>query len=359
MPKILHIGGCDSPHVLGLMEQVRKFTNFKQCMISYPAKPKKFYKDFLKDIPIYFYPYQKFFTRQSISQDEENKLIAFVKDIVKKERPNIIHGHYLSKCAVIMYYCQYYSKQHGIVVPWSTWDITTNPCMFSRIERCLNLCDAVMCNNTKFLNSLLDHYKQSRRKSVFSGPPVRLYLYKNSVPNTDIPRIYLPRRYYQEIIFKALPKIISMFPNVMITALAPEKIKALSKTLGIFNKINFLPDMLAQEEFARQIQENNIIFSMAPDGGTSGTTMQAAYSGAVTIVPKGLYWAKNFFKHGVNVLECNIDTHSIENTLIYAIRNLSTLCTTFKKNNDFLKEWDAEITGKNLVSIYNKMLGFA
>jgi len=354
MTKILHIGGINSPHVNGIIEQIKQHTKFEQSVISYPANFLKEYNEkFFANIPIYYYNYPMFFNNKKMDSKEAKKMIAFTKTVIRKEQPDIIHGHYLSKCAVPLYCAVVVSKKPGIVVPWSTWDITTKKYMAVKIKTCLNVCSYVMCNNTKFLNTLLETYKQPPSKGIFSFPPIRLYLYKNTPPNTDIPRLFITRSYKQEVFLTALPKIIAMFPNIKITALSPPAAMNLAKKLGIYNKINFLSDMQTQEDFAKTIQQHNIVRSMAPDHGTSSTTIQAAYSGAVVLSHKSSW---SHLKNNINLLECDLTVEDIQKKLIYAIKNLKTLCPMFKKNNAFLKNWDANVTWKNLLATYTTML---
>jgi len=353
LTKILHIGGVNSPHVTGILEQIKQYTNFEQCVISYPTTIKDYDKKLFMGISTYYYNYPLFFKNKPINAVESKKLEKFIAKVIAAEHPDIIHGHYLSKCAMPMYYAIVYSNKPGIVVPWSIWDIAQNSHMFSRIKACLNACSYVMCNNTKFLNVLLDAYSQSRSKGIFSFPPVRLYLYKNAVPNTHVPRLLITRTHYQAAFFSILPKIIKMFPNIEITSLSPGNIVQLSKKLGIYNKITFLPSMLTQEDFAKTVQNHNIVRSMAPDHGTSSTTIQAAYSGAVVLSHKSSW---SYLKNNVNIIECDLTVEDIQNKLIYAIKNLKTLCPMFKKNNAFLKGWDADVTWKNLLTAYSTML---
>jgi hypothetical protein len=356
MPKILHIGGVDSPHVVGIVEQIKNLTNFEQSIISYPANIHVFNVTILKDIPKYYYNYPKFFKNKPIDVKEHYKLIKFVRNLIVKEKPDIIHGHYLSKCSTIMYYCQYYSKKPGIVSPWATWDMPRNAHMLFKNKHCLTNCKYVMSKNMEFLYALLDFFKQPRSKAIFAGPPINLTAYSNHIPSTNCPTIYIPRNYYQGIIVKSLVSVLSQYPNIKITALSPNSIIQLSKHLGIYDKINFLPRMLSQTEFSEMIKAHNIIISMAPDGGTSSTTIQAAYSGAVTVVPINRKWDSNTFIDNKNVLKCQVTVQDITKKLIYAIDNLKDLCIKFKKNNDFLYKWDASSTGKNLINAYNNLL---
>jgi len=357
MAKILHIGGVDSPHVVGLMEQAKE-AGFSQAILSYPAEIRPFDVELFKDVNQYYDKYQVFFTSGMVPRAIENNLSSLVRDIIKKEKPDIIHGHYLSKCAVPMYHAMVHSKKPGIVVPWSTWDIANKKGMMNpRIQRCLNMCAYVMCNNTKFLTTLLDHYKQPRRKALFSGPPVRIYLYKNFTPDTTEPRVHIPRSYYQDIIFKALVNVFKSFPNLKVTALSSGAIRQLTKELGIYSKINFLPEvMLSQFDFSEMVKRHNILFSIAPDGGTGGTMMQSAYAGLVTITNHAV-WNEGLFKHNTHAIFCDaITVEDITTKLLYSINNLETLCQRFSANNKFIAQFDSAITGKNLIEAYKSLL---
>jgi len=358
MPKILHIGGANSPHVLGIMGQIRNNTNFKQVLVSYPTTIREADKELLKDVPVYYYPYPKFFTNKCLDVVEDKKLLCFVKDVINKENPDIIQGHYLSKCAVITSCFIENSGKPGIVNPWSVWDIPSNKYMIKRNSKCVNLCSYVMCNHPKFLNSLLAFFKQPKSKNVFAGPPIRLYLYDNHVPDTSVPRLLLARRHYQDLLMMALPKVMKMFPKLEVTACATfdrdtEQIIKLTKSLGIYNKINFIYETLPQEQFATIMKQHNIIRTMAPDQGNSGTTMQAAYSGSVTLVNKTKW---DFLQDNVNVIQCDLTVESMQDRLIYSIKNLKSLCEKFSKNNKYLKKWDASETWKNLYAAYCSML---
>lgn len=358
MPKILHIGGANSPHVLGIMEQIKRYTNFQQVLVSYPTNIREADKPLLQDIPIYYYNYPMFFTSKVLPIEEEKKLRSFVKNIVKKECPDIIQGHYLSKCAVITSCFIEESKRPGIVNPWSVWDIPTNNNMKKRNGKCIQLCSYVMCNHPRFLANLLQFFKQPNSKKIFAGPPIRLHLYEDSKPDTSVPKLLIARRHYQDILMKALPRVFSEYPELQVTAWATfdsdtTKIISLTKALGIFDKINFMYETLPQEQFASIIKQHNIVRTMAPDQGNSGTTMQAAYFGAVTLVNKTPW---DFLKDGVNVIKCDLTVKDMEAKLLYSIKNIKTLCPMFKKNNAVLKSWDAKETWKNLYGAYKRML---
>lgn len=358
MTKILHIGGANSPHVLGIMEQIKKHTGFSQTLVSYPTTIRDADKKLLENVPVYYYKYPIFFTSKPVPQIEDKKMIDFVKHVIRKENPDIIHGHYLSKCAAITSCFIEHSKKRGIVNPWSVWDIPNNKDMIKRNGKCVSLCSYVMCNHPKFLNSLLNFFKQPKTKAVFAGPPIRLYLYDNITPDTSTPKLLIARRHYQDILIKALPKVMSMYPELKVTAYATfdrdsTAILKLAKDVGVYDKINFVHNILPQEDFSEIIKQHNIVRSMAPDQGNSGTTMQAAYFGAATLV-NNTPW--DFLKDGVNVIKCNLTVEDMQAKLIYAIKNIKVLCPMFKKNNTFLRKWDAEETWKNLFSAYRAML---
>jgi len=355
MPKILHIGGSDSPHVLGIIEQIKQNTNFKQTIISYTYRVKASDSKTMEDVKLYKYDYPQFFTKHKIDPKKEKDVRKFVSDVIRREKPDIVHGHYPSKCAVPMFYALADGKIPGIISPWSKWDIATNPRMFSRIKRCLILCSYVTHTHKKFINAFLDAYGQPRSKFLFSGYPIRLHFYKDAFPDLSKPRIYVPRRYYQEIIFSAFPKILMRFPDLEITALSPISIQRLAEKLKIYDKIKFLPDMLSQESFSKMIKRHNIIFSMAPDIGTSCTTLQIAYFGAVALVHK-THWTNGILDHGKHVVECDLNQRDVEEKLIYSIENYKALCMAFKKNNTFLEKFGAEITWNNLFLAYKKLL---
>jgi hypothetical protein len=114
--------------------------------------------------------------------------------------------------------------------------------------------------------------------------------------------------------------------------------------------------MLSQFEFSEMVKRHNILFSIAPDGGTGGTMMQAAYAGLVTITNHAV-WNEGLFTHGTNAIFCDaITVENITDKLMYSISNLPALCSKFSKNNKFLEQFDASITGKNLIEAYKSLV---
>lgn len=359
MPKILHIGGANSPHVIGMMQQIKE-GGFDQAVLSYPTEVHTCDQEFMKDVPIYYYNYPRFFTKKSIPEQHVKSAIKFVKDVINKEKPDIIQGHYPSKCAIPFFHAVTYSKKPGAIFPWSVHDIAKNKNMKNRIQKCMSVCSITFGNHPKFVKSFLRYYKKPLSSWVFSGPPIRLYLYENSKPDVSVPRILIAKRYYQDKIFVALSIVLKKVKNVKITSLlSSNEIMELSRKLGIFNKIDFIPGhlhgMLSQEDFAKKIKENNIVTALSSDPGISGVTVQSAYFGAITL-SHYTPWAVDTFKHERNLLTCKITPNDIANTLLYAIENRKILCQKFKKNNTFLKKWDARVTGKNLINAYNSLL---
>lgn len=356
MAKVLHIGGVDSPHVFGIVEQLAT-AGYEQTILSYPAQPHECHKKHLNGVSVYYHNYPEFFTGNSVPPTKRAKLKRSLKFIIDKEKPDIIHGHYLSKCAVAVTQSVAYSHLPAVVMPWIVHDITNKPRMKKRVKQCLDSCQFVLCNNRKFTKSLLKFYNQPASKDVFCGPPIRLYLYDQyKVPDTTVPKVYLAKSYHQPLIIRALRTVFAKRPQTKVTALSNTRVQDLAKRLNIYNKIDFLPEVLLdQPVFARKIQQHNIVVALSKDHGTSGTTIQAAYSGAVTLSHR-TKWDDNVFTHNHNILKCKINATDIANALIYAIDNRTTLCKKFKDNNKFLKAWDATITGKNLLKAYSALL---
>ena len=315
MPKILHIGGSDSPHVLGIVEQIKKYTDFDQAIVSYNfVRPDEV---LLEKIPVYPYDYRGFFTNPN-GRNNNRALVNFLEGVIEEEHPDIIQGHYLSQCALPMSYAMLISKKPGIVSLWSTWDIQHKKTLFENNKQCIDLCSYVMDTLEGFLYECLRVYGAPMEKALNSAPPVRLHFYKDCVPDTSNPRIYIPRNYYQNLIFEALEAVLRFHPNIEVTALSPNSIINWTKKHGIINKINFLSRLLTQEEFAEMInraQYNYIHGSRYY--GTSSTTMQSAYFGAVTITHRS-HWAQEWFKDEVNTLECDLTAHSISSRLMYS-----------------------------------------
>jgi hypothetical protein len=150
--------------------------------------------------------------------------------------------------------------------------------------------------------------------------------------------------------------VFKSFPSLKVTALSSGAIHQLTKELGIYNKITFLPDMLSQFDFSEMVKQHNILFSIAPDGGTGGTMMQSAYAGLVTITNHAV-WNEGLFKHNTHAIFCDVITvKDVTDKLLYSINNLATLCARFSTNNKFLAQFDTAITGKNLIDAYKSLL---
>ena len=168
--------------------------------------------------------------------------------------------------------------------------------------------------------------------------------------------------YHQDLFVNALPSIIAEFPETKITLIIGQnpdqgrpyfqKMTQLARELNVDQYCTFIPHELNEREFTKLIKSHNIIYSIAThDAGFAGTTLQAAYSGAITIV-RDIEYIDGVLDHGVNVLRTKVNGSSVRETLLYAARNLEKLQRRFIQNNNKLILQSKKHMLKNLTDCY-------
>ena len=350
-------------HVADLVVHLDKL-GYPQCIIS-------FHKDSLipRHIPVYFYPYHKFYPNKTSTKDMR-ELSAFLDSVMAKEDPHIFHGHFLIYCCVALYMlCEKYGLP-TFLSPWSLRALANDATLHGRIQRCIDLSDYFLTDKISMFNAFssvyssltIDMYKQFRL-------PLSLSSYHILEPkDLSIPKILSARamqsNYHQDLLIRALPALFSKYPQAQVTLIigqhAPQgkpyfdQMKELAKNLGVLNKCTWIAHGLSQAEFSDIIKSNNIVYSVADDPGCSQTTIQAAYSGAVTLV-KHNAMEDGILDHGVNTLRMDLTEESVRNTLLYAVDNLSILQPQFALNNRKLQAHDTEFTLPVLYNNYNKV----
>lgn len=364
-PKIFHIGGAHSAHVADLVIELDK-RGYSQCVLSYKKE-----SIIPRHIPVYKVNYQKFYPNRSFPKDEQ-QLRLIIQSILKKEKPNILHGHFLIFSCVALGIARDLSNLPTFLSPWSTRALTKDKILLSRIDKCIKNASAFLTDKISFFRlfqtvynvNLKDHMYQFFRLPLDLS---RFHSIDISTKDFSVPRILSARvmgeTYHQDLLIKALPKIFNKHGNATATFIIGQNASqgrpyfnqmiALAKSLGIYNKCSFINKGLSQQEFSDLISRHNIVYSVCEDPGCAQTTIQAAYSGAITIERENNL-VKGVLDHDINILLTALDVKSVEETLNYAIDNIKELSIKFFNNNRKLKEHSTEFTLPRLISLYNK-----
>jgi hypothetical protein len=182
----------------------------------------------------------------------------------------------------------------------------------------------------------------------------------------SVPKILSARMmgaiYHQDLLINALQPMFSKYKNATATLIVGhnasqgmpyfKEMILLSKQLGIYDRCTFIDNQLPQAEFSKLIKEHNIVYSVCEDPGCAQTTIQSAYSGAVTITRHNPL-EDGILDHNVNVMKIHLKVSSIINSLDYCIEHLQELGPRLFHNNRKLREHGTECTLPALTSRYN------
>lgn len=363
LPKICHIGASHSAHVADLVRELDR-CGYLQCVIS-------FHKDSLipKHIPVYFYPYHVFYPNKA-SKKQEKELQALIDTVMQREDPQIIHGHFLIYCCVALYMaCEKYGLP-TFMSPWSLRALANDSILRGRIQRCINLSDYFL-NDLRMFSAFSSVYANLTEDMCL--PQFRLPLdltphHTLEKKDVTVPRILSARMMqesnHQDLLIHSLPGFFNQFPAGEVTLIvgqhAPqgkpyfEKMRALAAKLGVVDRCRWISRGLSQDEFSSLLKQHNIVYSVADDPGCSQTTIQAAYSGAVTIVKQNPM-ENGILDHGVNTLRADLTAASVQEQVLYAAANLATLQPRLAANNRKFKNYSTEFTLPILCNEYDKI----
>ena len=363
-PKIFHIGGSHSVHVADLVNELDKL-GYPQCVLSYRKE-----NLISKHVPVYVFNYQKFYPNKSFPSDEQ-ALRNLISTIIKKEKPDILHGHFLIFCCVALGIAKDISNLPTFLSPWSTRALAKDTVLLTRIDQCIKGAKAFLTDKMSFFTLFQSTYTVNLKDHMYQQfrLPLDLSVHHNiDIAKKDftIPKILSARvmgeNYHQELLVRALPEIFKKYNTATATFIIGQstiqgkpyfvKMVELAKSLGIFDKCNFIARGLTQEEFSNLICSHNIVYSVCEDPGCAQTTIQAAYTGAVTIVRHNPL-ENGILDHNVNVMKVHLKVQSIINSLDYSIANLPELGTKLFYNNRKLREYSTEYTLPKLTALYN------
>jgi glycosyltransferase involved in cell wall biosynthesis len=256
-----------------------------------------------------------------------------------------------------------------ILVPWSSQTMKYPDGVANHYEkRCFESLDHFlhgMPNVFKLYQSYYGNLPDD--KFVLFRPFIDLSPYGQLREISHTPKILSARVmgefYRQDLLVKSIPYLIKESPAVRVTLIVGqnpsqgreyfEKMIQMAERMGVAQYCDFVPHSLSQKQFAELITSHNIIYCLAVhDEGFSGTTLQAAYSGAVTIV-QDTPEIDGILDHEVNVLRTEIGEESVRETLVFAVNNLELLQERFmRENRKKLKVYGKENMLKNLTKCY-------
>lgn len=366
-PKICHIGGAHSVHVADIVKELDQL-GYEQCVISYYPVEKSITPN---HIPVYYFPYRSYESPEWNRLKLEDKLEEFLDKVFKNEKPDIIHGHSLTYSCIPVWMAKEKVGLRTIIVPWSINTIQ-NPNKIANYyeKRCIETLDYFMHPMPNVFKLFQSYYGNlPDEKFVLFRALIDLTQYDKARAVSKAPKILSARvmgEYYrQDLLIRALPAIVAEFPETSATLIIGqnpeqgrpyfEKMIQLSRQLNVAQYCTFIPHELSQSEFSELIKSHNIIYSIAThDVGFAGTTVQAAYSGAITIV-RDTENIDGVLDHGVNALRVQVDENSVREALLHAARNLEELQQRFIKNNRGLIVQGKRYMLKNLTSCYQRI----
>ena len=366
-PRICHIGGAHSVHVADIVHEL-DMKEYNQFVISYLPEDQSIT---LPHVPVYSFPYRKYDHADWKTQNLEYLLNQFLRQVFEREKPDLVHGHSLTYSCVPVWLAKERFGLKTVVMPWSIHTILDpNPIANVYEKKCLSSVD-------RFLYPLPEgfRYFQSFYGEMTAGQLVHfkalvdLSYYEKRREIQDKPRILSARvmgqLYHQDLLIKALPRFVKAFPDTRVTLIIGQHVsqgqpyfdqmKTLAQKLGVAPYCDFIGRSLSKAEFSDQIKAHNIVYSMSThDEGVSGTNIQSAYSGAITIIQKS-NWVRGILEDRENVLQTPVDEQSVSDTLLYAGHHLVELQKRFLKNNRKLKQYAKEVMMKNLVRCYEEL----
>jgi len=365
-PKILHIGGSHSVHVADLVSELHA-QGYPQCVLSYKRGnllPKR--------VPTYFYPYNKFYPNNTLPKDEEY-LKRYISSILQKEKPNIIHGHFLAFSCVAINLASGLSGLPLYLTPWSSRAWIKDKVLFSRINYGISRAKYFLLDQRWVFDIFKSYYKHTLKDSMHVPWRMPLYLsthhdFTKEQKDTSRPKLLSARvmqdRNHQELFVQALPIIFEKHPDATATLMIGQSaaqgnkyfnlMVALAKKLGIFNRCHFINRALSQVEFSKLIKEHNIVYSVSEsDMGGSQTTYQSMYAGAITIVKTSSYGYLPLVPNK-NSLVTDLTKEAVQKVLLYAADHVKELCGKFFDNSRTLRLASNEYMLPILTKLYDK-----
>lgn len=337
--KILHIGPTRTPHTCDVFKEIKDRTDYKNVVISYSAE-KIMSDDFFSDIPVYVYDYLDFI--------DTPKMREFVNKVLQIEKPDIVVGHCFSQTAVLMNYLLSVLDVPAISFIWGTACCIKNlrdprfkKIFFDNLA-VLKKTNFLLTTNKALTNMCISNYGIQRADFAITCPPVNLAQYTQHIPDVSRPKLLLAKCRYEQFVYPNLPEVFKLFPSLEVHAFRVSAGVSLAKKYGVYKRIIY-HDTLPQDKFAALIKKCNIVHTITPDPGTGATAMQASYAGCVNLMRRCCTSA-GMIEDNVNAIMCNPNVVDVREKLIYSIKNLSALCSKFKKNNAGLIQYDRENT---------------
>lgn len=366
-PKVCHVGGAHSVHVADVVKELHR-KGYEQCVISYFPVEKSIT---IPEVPVYHFPYRDYTKPEWNKYGMEERLLKFIDAVIDSENPDIAHGHSLTYSCIPLSLIRNRYHIPIIVSPWNTNTIDyPDPIANYYEKKCLEYTEYVLEGLHSRFKKFQSYYGNLKDEQfVLFKYLVDLSIYdKNPRKIISTPSILSARvmsaSYRQDLLIKALPKLIRCYPNLKVTLLigqSPEqgrpffkKMYRLAEDMNVMNNCRFVDRSLNMNEFSTLINKHAIIYTSATHGSVfSATNLQAMYSGGIAISQENE--DLDILMHGENYLQTKMNEEDVLCTLLYAVDNISLLQKKFIKNNRFLKMYDKEHMLKNLIECYKKL----
>jgi glycosyltransferase involved in cell wall biosynthesis len=303
------------------------------------------------------------------NMQKEKDMYKLIDTIIQKEKPNIIHTHFLIFSCLPAYYAASKYNLPLFSSAWSKRAITNDRVLKIRLSNLLKKTSYLVMNSLLLYNEMESMYGLNGIKWLPINPPIDLSPYhEEQVKDLSVPKILSARAmreaYHQDLLIKSIPKILEKNNKTQITIIIGQSARHgkryfnemvdLSKRVGVYNKCTFIDRGLSQQDFTNLIKAHNIVYAVAEDMGTSGTVIQAAYSGAITIIQNS-FVDLSLLRPSENVLHTFVRPRDVEKVLCHSVMNLKTIQPVLYKNNRKLKSQSAEYTCSILTNAYDEV----
>lgn len=365
-PKVCHIGGAHSVHMTDIVEELDQL-GYDQFIISYMPIEKSISP---KHIKVYYYPFRDFLKKDFDQVKFEMELLEFLKNVIKTEKPDIIHGHSLTYSSAALWLIKEFLNIPISVTPWSTSSIKNPEYLVNYYEeKCLSVLDYLFHGMPKAVLMFKAFYKNVgtyQYQEFRTMMPFEHYQRRREISH-DVKILsvrVMGENYKQDLLIKSLPSLIQKAPGLKVTFLIGqdadqgrkyfEQMKTLAQELGVSSYCHFVDRSLSQAELADMIYSHSIVYCIAThDEGFSVSATVSMYSGAICIVQETEENEDLIDKK--HLLKVQINQSSIQDTLIYAIEHLEELQQRFMIENQYLIKYSKEKMIQNLMNAYEDM----
>jgi len=361
--KIIFLGDGNSIHLRRWIEFFISNGNVVYLLATNTTKP-------IKKLHIIYLSFNKIFSVIPIVSTIVNAL--YLKKIVRKIRPDIIHAHYISNYGYMGALINFHPY---IVTVWgSDWLIDPQKSLKNkmRVKYALKRADFVITNN-KILERDIGRKRFVAKEKICSihwGVNLKIFKKINNenmikeklkIPNNHFvmvsPRMLNPL-YNIDIIIKAF-SVVSMknkFLIIMGKGTEEKRLKELVKKYNLQKKVLFTK-MISNEKMNEYYNISDLLISIPSSDAISVSVLEGMAVGLPVIIGriKGInHWFKN--EYNGFILEKRTPD-ALAKLIEDSIKNSSLLKRISENNMRYIKEnFDEKIFQKKMMSVYNNLV---